>query len=256
MRPRPLHNLPCLKLLALALACMAIAGPAAARAPFAEGQEIEITGAVTDAAGNPLKGRTVVLEVYRRGFSLKSLSPRQMGRSKQGLQQRTAITDKIGRYAITWTWHDYYNRFELSVGDFGADGYYVEDRADLSRRILRGSPVIVSFVLGDDPAETAAPSRRSESASPPASSPPTYSTAPSGSSTNSRPSSATGSASPRESGADKDRIRERHGSPDRTESLALPYGTETTWWYFADGRAYRFLDGELTEELTFDPIDP
>ena len=52
----------------------------------------------------------------------------------------------------------------------------------------------------------------------------------------------------------QEEIRRRQGAPDRIDTLELPYGVETTWWYFARGRAYRFLDGELSEEMTFDPV--
>lgn len=222
--------------LTLALSALALAPLAAhaARAPYEEGQEIEITGAVTDGDGRPLSGRTVVLEVYRRGFSLRSLSPSEMGRSKKGLQQRTAITDEIGRYTITWPWHDYYNRFELSVGDFGDDGYYVEERADLSRRVMRGSPVIVSFVIGESTGGAVAP-------------------APAGAVTT--PAQPVRETRPASGGSgDEDRILGRYGEPDRIDRLELPYGVEVTWWYFDRGRAYRFLDGELSDELSFDPV--
>ncbi len=215
-------------LLCLALAATLPATAWAARAPYREGQEIEITGAVTDSAGRPLEGRTVVLEVYRRGFDLRSMNPRKMGSAKKGLQQRTVTTDEIGRYTLVWEWHDYYNRFEVSVGDFGPDGYFVEERADLSRRVLRGSPVIVSFVLGDGAVGAPEPdSSRSDRGA---------------------LSAATGTS------VDQARVRERNGAPDKTDSLELPYGSETTWWYFERGRAFRFLDGELRDELSFDPV--
>ncbi len=49
-------------------------------------------------------------------------------------------------------------------------------------------------------------------------------------------------------------MRGREGEPDLVDTLDLPYGSEVTWWYFSRGRAYRFLDGELSEELTFQAV--
>ena len=50
------------------------------------------------------------------------------------------------------------------------------------------------------------------------------------------------------------RVRAREGEPDLVDTLELPYGREITWWYFDRGRAYRFLDGELRDEISFDPV--
>lgn len=201
-------------LLALSLA-------AVAEAQYPEGQVIEIKGAITDAGGAAAQGKTVRLEVYRRAFDLSSLNPRSS--KKKGLVLREVETDEQGRYVLRWPWHDYYNRFELSVGDYGAEGFEVLERADLSQRMKQGSPVIVSFVL-----------RREPSAAPVAS-----------------------SASPAEVGtatAAQRAIRDRQGEPDLVDHLDLAYGRETTWWYFRSGRAYRFLDGELRDELVFPPV--
>lgn len=194
---------------------------AAAEAQYPEGQIIEIKGAITDADGAAAPGKTVLLEVYRRAFDLRRLNPRN--RHKQGLVQREVETDKEGRYLLRWPWHDYYNRFELSVGDYGAEGFEVLERADLSQRMKQGSPVIVSFVLRGEPTAASAPH----------------------------------SASAVEAGtatAAQRAIKERRGEPDLVDDLDLASGRETTWWYFRSGRAYRFLDGELRDEFTFPPV--
>ncbi|MDH3404751.1 MAG: carboxypeptidase-like regulatory domain-containing protein [Acidobacteriota bacterium] len=209
-------------------------GSAAERPTYGEGRRIEIQGVVTDAAGAAQPGRTVMLEAYHHGFDLSSLNPRKRG-EKKGLVQRTAVTDAEGRYALEWPWHDYYNRFELAVGDARTDGFRALERVDLSQRILQGSPVIVSFRLGAAPggaasggARAAAPERAG-----------------------SGPAPAPVAAVPP---GEQERVRSREGEPDLVDTLELPYGTEVTWWYFARGRAYRFLDGELRDELSFVPV--
>jgi hypothetical protein len=210
------------------LLLLASLAPAVAASPYSEGQVIEITGAVTDADGNVQPGKTVVLQVYRHAFSLS-------GRNKKGLVDRSTVTDASGRYALQWPWHDYYNRFELSVGDFGPEGFAVLEKVDLSRRILRGSPVITSFILGDAPtARHLGGGEAGGSAVDPAVGEPAGVT------------SAVSSA--------QRSLRDRQGEPDLVDTLDLPYGRETTWWYFDTGKAYRFLDGELRDELAFDPV--
>jgi hypothetical protein len=204
-------------LLALSLA-------AVAEAQYPEGQIVEIKGAITDAHGTAAAGKTVRLEVYRRAFDLSSLNPRSS--KKKGLVLREVETDDQGRYLIRWPWHDYYNRFELSVGDYGAEGFAVLERADLSQRMKRGSPVIVSFLLRREP--SSAPALAA------------------GAST--QVTSIAGASAAQRA------IRNRQGEPDLIDHLDLAYGRETTWWYFRSGRAYRFLDGELSDELTFQSL--
>lgn len=216
---------------------MLVAAPAtAADAPYVEGDVIEIRGIVTDRAGNPLPGKTVSLEAYRKAFSFK---PSDLGKTRKGLVERSTTSGEDGRYSLRWQWYDYFNRFELSVGDFGPDGYVVLERADLSRRILRGSPVTVSFIVGDTPAASGAASSR-----------PTTSTPPAATSPSPRPSQRAAAVT----SSAQSQIRQRQGEPDLVEHLDLPYGRETTWWYFELGRAYRFLDGDLRDELTFNPV--
>lgn len=228
-----------------ALVALLLASPTwAADVPYAEGDVIEIKGVVTDASGTPQAGKTVELEAYRRAFSF---NPRKMGKTKKGLVQRTVTTDADGRYALQWQWYDYFNRFELTVGDFGSEGYQVLERTDLSRRILRGSPMIVSFVLGagaaTSPGTDTTPSSQTGTTPPP------------------RTDTATPIPAPERSqvpltSTAQSQIRDRQGEPDLVENLDLPYGRETTWWYFDIGRAYRFLDGELRDEMTFNPVRP
>ncbi len=133
------------------------------RGPYDEGQRIQIKGVLTDAAGAAQPGRAVMLEAYRRAFDLRSLNPRSRG-DKKGLVQRVTQTAGDGSYALEWPWNDYYNRFELSVGSFDAGEFEAVERIDLSQRILQGSPVIVSFVLGKT--ATAAAAGRKPSAAP------------------------------------------------------------------------------------------
>jgi hypothetical protein len=249
-RPRPLLASHPGVLAALCL-CLPLAA-VAAESPYSQGEIIEIQGVVTDALGTPQAGRAVVLEVYRRAFDLRSLNFRDRGHSKQGLVQRTTTTDGRGRYLFRWPWHDYYNRFEVSVGRFGDEGFEVQERTDLSQRILRGSPVTVSFTLGAirQPANTPLPRQPAAGRS----------TTPAPSSATTAPPVAapappsTGVASSGATSPDQRDVQAREGAPDKVDTLELPYGREVTWWYFAKGRAYRFLDGELSEELPFSPV--
>jgi hypothetical protein len=218
--------------------------------PYDLGEVIEIQGVVTDGTGAPQAGRAVILEVYRRAVDVRALNFRDRGRSKQGLVQRTTTTDERGRYLFRWPWHDYYNRFEVAVGRFGEEGFEVVERADLSQRVLRGSPVTVSFILGgasNRPGSLGTTSGgRSSSAS---SAPRSTETTP--------PTRTAGAGTPSYSAtsfAQRD-VQARHGAPDKVDSLDLPYGREVTWWYFEKGRAFRFLEGELSEELTFTPVE-
>ena len=50
---------------------------------------------------------------------------------------------------------------------------------------------------------------------------------------------------------DERRIYQQMGKPDRVEER----GAERSWWYFADGRMFRFDDGELVETRAFDPVE-
>ena len=226
---------------ALAAAILLLTFSAAAtvaRVQYSEGQVIEIKGAVTNANGVAQAGKTVIFEAYRKGFGLRNLNPRQLGRNKRGLVERTTTTDEQGRYAFEWPWHDYYNRFELSLGAFDATGFVIQEKIDISQRIRRGSPLIVSFVTGGETGAAAGPAT-----------PVPDSAATASSVAMNSPQATVGSGS-----QVQDEIRAREGAPGAIDTLDLPYGREVTWWYFERGVAYRFLDGELRDELEFAPV--
>jgi hypothetical protein len=179
----------------------------------------------------------LAVKVLRAHWFRKDLTARQLYTLSQGTNR------VLGS-------HDYYNRFEVAVGRFGEEGFEVVERADLSQRVLRGSPVTVSFILGgasNRPGSlgTTSGGRSSSASSAPRSTETTPPTRTAGAGTASY--SAT-------SFAQRD-VQARHGAPDKVDSLDLPYGREVTWWYFEKGRAFRFLEGELSEELTFTPVE-
>ncbi len=46
------------------------------------------------------------------------------------------------------------------------------------------------------------------------------------------------------------------GRPDRLKTFDYPDYEEVSWWYFADGKAYRFRDGKLDQVVHFEPVEP
>jgi hypothetical protein len=40
------------------------------------------------------------------------------------------------------------------------------------------------------------------------------------------------------------------------QTLEYPDYDEVTWWYFEQGKAYRFREGELQQVVNFDPVTP
>jgi hypothetical protein len=225
---------------ALGLALVALGTGGVAAGPYQEGQDIEITGTVTDEAGKAVEGVTVVLEAARRAWRFGALNLEEKGRTIVDTASRKATTGPGGRFTIAWRWHDYYNHFELVAGrtvrDAGGERLVEIERIDLSRRIRQGSPVVTSIIL-------------------PAASPPRQAGA--------RPASPTPvqeRVAERFDEAvrseDEKRIVETHGRPDRVQVLDHTDYQEVTWWYFAAGKAYRFQDGELVQVIPFDPVEP
>jgi hypothetical protein len=218
--------------------CALAAGGAQARAPYAEGEEIEITGTVTNEAGQAVDGATVALEASRRAWRFRAANVEEKGRTVVDTARREATSGPGGRYTIPWRWHDYYNRFDLVVGRTVATTsgpqFQEIERIDLDRRIRQGSPVVTSFII---------PSAKGPSR-PAATAPPTASDR-----VEARFSDAVRSA-------DERRVFADQGRPDRVEVLDHADYQEVTWWYFRAGKAYRFQDGELAQVVPFDPVEP
>ncbi len=187
--------------------------------PYHDGDKVVVTGIVTDAQGHPLPGTTVVLEGARAGFSVRSLS-----RETHDAERVSAVTDARGEYSITWQWADYYNHFELQVGDpyklaGGGKGFLVVDQQDLTPRLRGGSPVIAAVAVRDV-----------------------------------APLNALRAFLAGLTAADTRAVYESMGRPEQIDRLVLPGGVEETWWYFAAGRSYRFRDGKQLDVTPFDPV--
>jgi hypothetical protein len=182
------------------------------------GQRIEITGIVTDPQGHPMKDIEVVLELARETFGFRSFR-----KEKKKITPVTATTNERGEYSIVFPWDDFYNSFELAVGVQvrGRQGekLSVLEREDLTRRIDKGSPVVASIVL-----------RNAKFVQ------------------NLRKFLATVDSD------DERRVYERNGRPDRVKVTNFSDHSETSWWYFEIGRAYRFVDGRLTGTEEFAPV--
>lgn len=212
-----------IRCLVLLLLLSTLAGPSptdAARFPYQEGERVELSGIVSDAAGAPLEGLTVVLEAARSGFRLKPF-----GRAPREIVRGSAETDAQGRFGLEWDWKRGFDRFALIVAvpvqEASGEKLHVLERMDVTRRVLQGSPVAVSPVVEDTVfleklrsflAQLDTEDERS-----------TY--------------------------ADM-------GRPDRVETVEYPDRVETSWWYFHAGKVFRFADGELIGTREFDPVEP
>ncbi len=189
--------------------------------PYKKGQTVEITGLVTDAAGMPIPDVRVILVASRKTFSF-----RRLGRKTREVRRLAATTDSRGEYTLAWPWQDFYNRFELVVGApdrkaSGKEELMVLERLDLGTRILHGSPVVANLTIGDT---VDLESLRSFVA---------------GIDTK-----------------DEQQVYDQMGRPDRLKTFDYPDYEEVSWWYFADGKAYRFRDGKLDQVVHFEPVEP
>ena len=190
-----------------------------ARSPHADGDPVVVTGLVTDPDGAPLADLQVVLKASRANFNF--LEMRRVERDSTRVSTRS---DSRGEYSLRWPWDRYYNRFEILVGIpiRRADGesLRVFEQIDITRRILRESPVVVTVVVE----ESAALRRLREFLSTIRS-------------------------------EDQRRTYEEMGQPDRVETVNYPTHQEISWWYFESGRAFRFRDGQLQRVVRFEPVE-
>jgi hypothetical protein len=219
VRTRPPAVLALLGVLALALA--ALAAPAAADAPYKEGEKVQLTGLVTDPAGAPVPGVRVVLEMSRRAMDW-----RQLRRTDHDLRRVSGQTNERGEYTIEWPWDSYFNHFEVAAGVVVRHGrkesLEVLERQDVSERVEDGSPVAVPLVLRQraivDHLRDFLASVRSE---------------------------------------DERKTYEEMGVPDdvkRVDYAGSSQEIEVSWWYFDAGRVYRFHEGRLARVDRFDPV--
>jgi hypothetical protein len=207
---------PTLRLATVAAALLSLlAAPPAAAAKHDDGTRVEVTGLVTDAQGTPLPEVRVVLEASREVFSF-----RKFGRELRNTQRAAGLSGQRGEFTLVWPWNDYYNHFELVAGvpvrTRSGERFEVLARLDVSRRIARNNPMVANLVVENaDFVRTLRAFVASVDSD------------------------------------DEQRIYRQMGKPDRVEER----GVERSWWYFADGRLFRFTDGDLVETKTFDPVE-
>lgn len=201
-------------LLAALLVALLAAAPAAL-ARHDQGERVEVTGLVTDAAGEPLSDVRVVLEASRAVFSFRSFR-----RELQDTRRVAAVTDAVGQFELAWPWDGYFNHFELVVGvpvrTPGGERFEELERQEVSSRLKQNNPMVVTLTV-DNAAFVRTLQRFLASIDT----------------------------------DDERRVYQQMGKPDRVEER----GRERSWWYFEQGRSYVFDDGRLAEVKTFDPVE-
>lgn len=202
----------------LLLLAALLPGPAFA-ARYEQGQRVQVTGIVTGRDGRPLQGIRVVLEASRSYFSLRQLRKT----AADDVRRVSALTSATGEYTLEWPWDSYFNHFELVAGVPVRKGKQdrTEElaREDVTKRLLAGSPVVVSPVIE-----------------------------------NTQFLESLNQFLAMVRSADEQRTYEEMGKPDRVKRLQYPDHVEDSWWYFESGRVYRFRDGRLEQVVPFTPV--
>ena len=188
--------------------------------PYVEGDYIEIAGTVADASGVPIPDVHVIFRAAKKAFSIS-----QFGNATRDEVRQTTETDPHGQFNFRWRWVDYYNRYEILVviprRSAAGESFDVLSQLDISKRIRKGSPVVVALTVEEGEFLT-----------------------------NLRDFLATVDTE------DEKRIYDEMGNPDRVQTIEHPTHDEISWWYFLAGKAYRFRDGELQQVVHFDPVTP
>jgi hypothetical protein len=217
--------LPALGVLAALLLGTALADAAAGQVfgqkkrTYADGEEVVVTGKVTDPGGRPVPDLPVEIRASRESFSMKKM--RKVEENPVTVRTRT---DANGDYRLVWPWHHYYNRFLVqALIPVRLPNNMVQDRVvgevDITGFIGNGSPVRAQLALSDP----ALVQRVRDF----------------------------------EAGvdtADERRVYGERGLPEKVETYEYPEHDEQSWWYFAQGTVYRFEDGSLAEIENFDPV--
>lgn len=203
-----------------ALACLLVSALPAAAARYAQGERVQVTGNVTDAQGQPLSDVRVTFEATRTYFSVRELRRTE----DKEVRRVSATTNAAGQYTLEWPWDSYFNHFELVAGlplRTRGGGERLEElaRQDVTRRVLAGSPAVVSVTLENrkvfDNLRQFLASIQTE---------------------------------------DQRKVYQEMGKPDRIRNVQYPGHLEASWWYFESGRVYRFRDGRLEQVVPFDPV--
>ena len=195
-----------------------LASPASA-ARYDQGQRVQVTGIVADRNGQPIEGIRVSLEASRSYFSMRHLRKTEA----EDVRRVSTVTNAKGEYTLEWPWDSYFNHFELVSGVAVRKGKEdrIEElaREDVTKRLLNGSPVVVSPVIENtkflDSLRQFLAMVRS---------------------------------------ADERRTYDEMGRPDKVQRLEYPDHVEDSWWYFESGRVYRFRDGRLEQVVPFTPV--
>jgi hypothetical protein len=202
----------------LLLAFLGLVSPVFA-ARYDQGERVQVTGIVTGRDGRPLPGIRVSLEATRSYFSLRQLRKT----AAEDIRRVSALTNAQGEYTVEWPWDSYFNHFELVSGVPVRKGKQdrVEElaREDVTKRLLAGSPVVVSPVIE-----------------------------------NTQFLESLNQFLAMVRSADEQRTYEEMGKPDRVKRLQYPDHVEDSWWYFESGRVYRFRDGRLEQVVPFTPV--
>lgn len=218
MRSTPLRRL-LLAPLPLWLMLFLVSPTPAHAARYEQGERVQVTGIVADRNGQPLEGIRVSLVASRSYFSVRHFRKTEA----DDVRRVSTVTNAKGEYTVEWPWDSYFNRFELVSGVMVRKGKEdrVEElaREDVTRRLLNGSPVVVSPVIENtkflDSLRQFLTMVRS---------------------------------------ADERRTYDEMGRPDKVQRLEYPDHVEDSWWYFESGRVYRFRDGRLEQVVPFTPV--
>jgi hypothetical protein len=205
----------------LAVSPLAAARFGFSQARFAQGDRVQVTGAVTDQQGRPLSDVRVTFEATRTYFSVRRFQRTQT----EEIRRVTAVTDAGGQFTIQWPWDSYFNHFELVVGvpvrKARKEALVELAREDVTNRFQGGSPVVASLVVQNKNAQFVTKLRELLASI---------------------------------KSDDERRVYDEMGKPDKVERVVYPGRTEVSWWYFDAGRVYRFQDGRLEQVVPFEPV--
>jgi hypothetical protein len=190
-------------------------------ARFAQGDRVQVTGAVTDQQGRPLSDVRVTFEATRTYFSVRSFQRTQT----EEIRRVTAVTDAGGQFTVQWPWDSYFNHFELVVGvpvrKARKESLVELAREDVTNRLQGGSPVVASLVVQNKNAQFVTKLREFVASV---------------------------------QSDDERKVYDEMGRPDKVERVEYPGRTEVSWWYFDAGRVYRFQSGRLEQVVPFEPV--
>lgn len=181
------------------------------------GDVVRIEGQVVDGGNRVVGSVDVALEVSRTRFSL-----RRMDRVESQPLRIPTRADDDGKFSFDWRWDSHYNTFEVAVGmevqRGGRPGFEIVRRLDVTDAVTAGGPVQLRVEVPD------------------------------GSYLRWLRGYVGGKAS-----ADEEKIFRDKGRPDRVER-SEHFPGESTWWYFTEGKAYRFRDGGFDRVVHFEPL--